>query len=133
MKISSKGRYAVRILIDIAENQKTFVSISEISERQGISVKYLEKIMNLLVKGGLVESAMGKKGGYKLVKSPKKCTIAEVLMLTGDAPQLAPCQNFGECPKAKNCSTVGYWGTLQKLIFDNLNKITLQDIIDKTY
>ena len=64
MKISSKGRYAVRILIDIAENQKTFVSISEISERQGISVKYLEKIMNLLVKGGLVESAMGKKGGY---------------------------------------------------------------------
>lgn len=134
MKISSKGRYAVRILIDIATANKDYVSISEISERQGISVKYLEKIVNILVKGKLVESQMGSKGGYKLAKKPQQCTIAEILALTGDAPVLAPCQMSKEkCPQAKKCTTIGYWETLQKLIYDNLNKITLQDLINKTY
>lgn len=134
MKISSKGRYAVRILIDIATAKKEYVSISEISERQGISVKYLEKIMNILVKGKLTESLMGQKGGYKLSKSPKNISVAEIFSLTGDAPVLAPCQiSPNKCPKIKDCTTIGYWETLQKLIFDNLKKITLQDIIDKNY
>jgi len=134
MKISSKGRYAVRVLVDLATHQLEYVSISEISERQGVSVKYLEKIMRFLVKGKLVTSLMGSNGGYKLTKPAKQCTIAEILTLTGDTPNLAPCQTEnGKCPNAKKCSTIGYWDTLQKLIFDNLNKITLQDIIDKTY
>jgi len=134
MKISSKGRYAVRVLVDLGIHQKEFVSISEISERQGVSVKYLEQIMHLLVKGKLVTSLMGSNGGYKLSKPAKKCSIAEILALTGDTPNLAPCQNGGKvCPNANKCSTIGYWDALQKLIFDNLNKITLQDLIDKTY
>ena len=134
MKISSKGRYAVRILIDIATSDKEYVSISEISERQGISIKYLEKIMNILVKGKLVESLLGQKGGYKLSKSPKKCSVAEIFSLTGDAPVLAPCQiSPNKCPKLKNCTTIGYWENLQKLIYGNLEKISLQDIIDKNY
>ena len=134
MKISSKGRYAVRVLVDIATHQNDYVSISEISERQGVSVKYLEKIMHLLVKGKLVNSLMGSNGGYKLAIPAKKCTIAKVLILTGDTPNLAPCQSGNnKCLHAKKCSTIGYWDTLQKLIFDNLNRITLQDLIDKTY
>lgn len=133
MKVSSKGRYAVRILVDIATHPTEYVSISEISQRQGVTVKYLEKIMNLLVKGKLVTSLLGANGGYKLLKPANKCSIAQILELTGDAPNLAPCQNNSNCPNAKNCSTIGYWDTLQKLIYDNLNKITLQDLIDKTY
>ncbi|MCR5553748.1 MAG: Rrf2 family transcriptional regulator [bacterium] len=132
MKISSKGRYAVRVLVDIATSPKDYVSISEISERQDLSVKYLEKIMNLLVKGKLVTSLMGANGGYRLTKPAKKCTIAEVFELTGDAPMLAPCK-INNCPKANKCSTIGYWETLQNLILENLNKITIQDLIDKTY
>ena len=134
MKISSKGRYAVRVLIDIATAKKEYVSISEMSERQGISVKYLEKIVHVLVKGKLLESQMGSKGGYRLAQNPQKCTIAQILTLTGDAPVLAPCQMSKEkCPQSKKCPTIGYWGTLQKLIYDNLSHITLQDLINKTY
>ena len=134
MKISAQGRYSVRILIDLATHQNDYVSISELSKRQGVSIKYLEKIMRTLVKGKIVESLMGPNGGYKLSKPANKCTIAEILTLTGDTPNLAPCQiENSKCPNAKKCSTIGYWDTLQKLIFDNLNKITLQDLIDKTY
>lgn len=134
MKISAQGRYSVRILVDLATHQNDYVSISEISERQGVSVKYLEKIMRTLVKGKIVESLMGANGGYKLSKPAKNCKLAEILVLTGDTPNLAPCQTQNsKCPNAKKCSTIGYWNTLQKLIYENLNKITLQDIIDKTY
>ena len=134
MKISSKGRYAVRVLIDIATHPDKYVSISEISERQNISVKYLEKIVNLLSKGNLVVSQMGPNGGYKLAKPTNKCTIAEIFALTGDTPDLAPCQaNKDQCPNYSKCSTIGYWDTLQRLIIDNLNKISLKDLIDKTY
>jgi len=134
MKISSKGRYAVRVLIDIATHQNEYVSIAEISARQGVSVKYLEKIMNSLVKGKLVTSLMGPNGGYKLAKPTNKCTIAEIFALTGDTPTLAPCQmEKNECASRAKCTTIGYWDTLQKLIVDNLNKITLKDLIDKTY
>ena len=134
MKISSQGRYAVRTLIDITTTQKEYVSISEISERQNVSIKYLEKIMRILVKGKLVESLMGSNGGYKLAKRADKISVAEIFALTGDNPNLAPCQISKEkCPNSKNCSTIGYWATLQKLIYDNLTKITLKDIIEKTY
>ena len=134
MKISSKGRYAVRVLIDIATANKEYVSITEISERQNVSIKYLEKIMHILIKGNLVVSLMGANGGYKLVKEPNQYTIAEILTLTGDAPTLAPCQvSQNNCPNVEKCTTIGYWEKLQKLIYDNLNQITLQDLIDKTY
>ena len=134
MHISSKGRYAVRVLIDLAEKKNEYISLSEISERQNISVKYLEKIMNILLKGKLVESLKGYNGGYKLAKKANECTVYEILLTTGDAPNLAPCQNSSQDCKMKNkCTSIGYWNTLQKLLIDNLTKITLQDIIDKTY
>ena len=134
MHISSKGRYAVRVLIDLATAENDYISLSEVSKRQNISVKYLEKIMNILLKGNLIESLKGHNGGYKLSKSPKDYSVYEILLLTGDAPNLAPCQNSTQkCEMKDKCSSIGYWNTLQKILIDNLTKITLQDIIDKTY
>lgn len=134
MHISSKGRYAVRVLIDLAINNRDFTSLSEISQRQGITTKYLEKIMNILVKGKLVTSLMGSNGGYKLSKKTNEYSIYEILLLTGDAPSLAPCQNADNpCQMKDKCTSIGYWDTLQKLIVDNLKSISLQDVIDKKY
>ena len=134
MHISSKGRYAVRILTDLATSKSEYTSISEMAERQNISVKYLEKIMNILVKGKLVESLKGSNGGYKLTRQPKDYSIYDILLLTGDTPSLAPCQSSSQpCLMKNKCTSIGYWDTLQKMIVDNLTKITLKDIIDKTY
>ena len=134
MHISSKGRYAVRVLTDLATSKSEYTSITEMAERQNISVKYLEKIMNILVKGKLVESLKGSNGGYKLTRQPKDYSVYDILLLTGDTPTLAPCQNSPrECLMKNKCTSIGYWDTLQKMIVDNLTKITLKDIIDKTY
>lgn len=134
MYISSKGRYAVRVLIDLALSKSTFTSLSEIAERQNISPKYLEKVMNILIKNKFIESQMGANGGYRLTKTPKEYSVYDILKLTGDTPSLAPCQFSNEkCSMRNSCTSVGYWNTLQKLINDNLNKITLQDILDSNY
>ena len=134
MYISSKGRYAVRVLIDLALSKSTFTSLSEIAERQNISPKYLEKVMNILIKNKFIESQMGASGGYRLTKPPKEYSVYDILKLTGDTPSLAPCQASNEkCLMKDKCTSIGYWNTLQKLINDNLSKITLQDILDNNY
>lgn len=134
MKISSKGRYAVRVMIDIATSKKEYVSLSEIAERQNISVKYLEKIVSGLIKAKLLKSLMGPLGGYKLTKNPKDYSITEILAVTGDLPELAPCQKQQtECPNKDKCSTIGCWETLNKIIYDYLNKVSLQDLINKVF
>lgn len=134
MKISSKGRYAVRVMMNIATSNKEYVSLSEIAERQNISVKYLEKIVSGLIKAKLLESLMGSLGGYKLTKHPKEYNIAEILAVTGDLPELAPCQKHqNECPNKDKCFTAGCWETLNKIIYDYLYKVTLQDLINKTF
>lgn len=134
MKISSKGRYAVRIMADIASCDKEVVSLSEVATRQNLSVKYLEKIMSSLTKAKLLDSVMGSQGGYKLSKNPKNCTVAEVLAATGDLPELAPCQkNNGVCPQKNKCSASGCWDNLTKIIYDYLKSVSIFDIINKTY
>ncbi len=134
MKISSKGRYAVRVLVDIASSNKSYVSLSEIAERQNISVKYLEQIVSNLTKAKLLESQMGSQGGYRLVKKPEEYNIAEILSVTNDLPQIAPCQkSSSECPHNKECSTKGCWENLNKIICDYLQNVSLQNLIDKIY
>ena len=134
MKISSKGRYAVRVMVDIATSNKEYVSLSEIAERQNISVKYLERIVSALTKAKLLESLKGSLGGYKLTKNPKDYNIAEILDVTGDLPELAPCQKQQiECPNKAKCSTISCWETLNKIIYDYLNRVSLQDLINKTF
>ncbi|MDD4211607.1 MAG: Rrf2 family transcriptional regulator [Clostridia bacterium] len=132
MKISAKGRYAVRIMVDIARNENDFVSISTIATRQGISIKYTEKIIACLLKKDMLKSMRGVNGGYKLTKQPKNYSIKEILEVTGDTPKLATCFEK-ECPHKNSCDTVGCWTTLTNLINDFLKNVTLQDLIDKTY
>lgn len=134
MKISSKGRYAVRIMSEIAKNPDTCVSVSEIAEKQNISVKYTEQIINKLVKNNLLLSFRGVQGGYKLTKKPSEYKISEILSVTGDTPQIAPCLlSDKHCPRIDSCDSIGCWETLNKIIFDYLSHISLQDLLDKNY
>ncbi|MBQ8615383.1 MAG: Rrf2 family transcriptional regulator, partial [Clostridia bacterium] len=129
-----KGRYAVRVMVDIATSNKEYVSLSEIADRQSISVKYLERIVSKLTKAELLDSLKGSLGGYKLTKQPKDYSIAQILSVTGDLPELAPCQKLkAQCPNKKDCSTIGCWENLTKIIYDYLNSISLQDLINKTF
>ncbi len=133
MEITSKGRNAVRIMADIAKNHPDYVSISDISKRQAITIKYLEKIMSMLLKANLVESMRGINGGYKLIKPASDYTIKEILDATGDTIKLSSCLHENNCPRKGNCETVGVWNTLGCLINKYLASITLKDLLDKTY
>ncbi len=133
MKISTKGRNAVRIMVEIARNKEEFISVADLSKKLGITIKYLEQIINKLAKSGLLESSRGKAGGYKLVKPAKEYSIGEILEVSGDSPRLANCLNHKECPMAENCDTMGVWVTLTNVINDFLKSVSLQDLIDKTY
>lgn len=132
MKISSKGRYAVRIMAELSKHKGETVSVSELSQKQGITEKYLEKTVAQLVSAGLVESVRGTKGGYKLKKDAKDYSIAEILLATSDLSPLAPCLEKGaNCPRRKICDSVGVWENLTALINNYLKNVSLYDLIDK--
>lgn len=131
MIVSTKGRYALRVLVDFAEHGDELVTLDEVSERQGISEKYLEVIASLLVKGGLIKGRRGKGGGYRLAVDPKECTVGRVLKLTEGT--LAPVACLGGsknvCPRASKCSTVAMWQKLDDIIDDFFEGITLADLM----
>ena len=132
MKISSKGRYAVRIMAELARHKNEFLSVHELSKMQGITVKYLEKIISCLIKAKLITSTRGTNGGYKLLKEPKEYCVADILNATNDLPKLAPClYSKIECPRAKNCDSISVWENLSSYIVDYLKKITLDDLLNK--
>lgn len=131
MKISSKGRYAVRIMAELAKNND-FVSVNEMSEKQGITTKYLEQIFHLLTRAKLVVSTRGAMGGYKIAVDPSTCTIADILKATNDLPKLAPCLATGNtCPRINKCDSIDYWDKLSKIIIDYLSSVTISDILSK--
>lgn len=134
MRISSKGRYAVRLMAELARREGENVSVADIADAQDISAKYLEKIISILSKNRLIEGSRGVKGGYKLTKPADKYSVAEILCVTGDLPELAPCLRDGyECARADKCDSVGCWERLDALINNYLSKVSLQDILDKKY
>lgn len=134
MKISSKGRYAVRVMAELGKHPNQYVSVACLSEKQNITVKYLEKITSMLTKAKLIESSRGAEGGYKLKKQPKDYTIAQILQATNDLPCLAPCLSNGkDCPMSNKCDSIGCWEKLNAMIVDYLSKITLENLINKTY
>ena len=134
MKISTKGRYALRMLLDLAMHETdNFVALKDIAERQNISKKYLEQIVPLLNKSNLLRTNRGYQGGYMLSKSPDQYTVGEILRITeGDLCPVA-CLQYepNNCPRADDCMTLFVWKGLYKAITDYLDSITLQDIIDK--
>lgn len=134
MKISTKGRYALRMLIDLAEHSNDgFIALKDIAERQGISKKYLEQIVPILNRSDILQTNRGFQGGYKLAQSPDKYTIGKILRLTEGSLSPIPCldQNPNQCERSNVCVTLPIWQGLSKVINDYLDSITLQDILDK--
>lgn len=133
MKISTKGRYALRMLLDLAmHTEQGYVALKDIADRQQLSKKYLEQIVPLLNKSGLLRTNRGYQGGYMLAKSPAEYSVGEILRVTeGDLCPVS-CLQYDpiECPRADNCMTLGVWKGLYKVITDYLDNMTLQDIID---
>ena len=134
MKISTKGRYAVRMLLDLAEHQQDgYVALKEIAKRQEISKKYLEQIVPILNKSGLLQTNRGSQGGYRLSKKPEQYTVGEILRLTEGSLAPVACldqpENF--CPRRASCATLFVWQGLYRTIEEYLDGITLQDIIDR--
>lgn len=133
MMVSTKGRYALTVMVDLAKNAgDSYVSLSDIAARENLSTKYLESIISLLNKGGMLESLRGKKGGYRLARDPKDYNISEILLLTEGtlAPVNCIMQEGVECDKAATCSTLPLWAGLDKAIDAYLKSITLEDIIE---
>lgn len=133
MKISTKGRYALRMMIDIAlHNTGEWISIKDISERQSISVKYLEQIVTSLTKSGLLVSSRGPQGGYRLTKSPDKYTAGEILRaIEGNLAPIA-CLETGEnqCERRGICPTISFWEGLHNAINNYVDSVTLQDLVN---
>lgn len=134
MKISTKGRYAIRLMLDIAQHSDGGnVSIKDVSERQGISVKYLEQIVNMLSKAGYLRSRRGSQGGYRMAKEPGAYTVGDILRVTeGDISPVACLEEEeNQCPRAAECPTIDFWQGLYKTINDYLDSTTIADLIKK--
>lgn len=135
MLISTKGRYALRVMIDLAEHDTgEYIPLNEIAQRQDISEKYLESIISILSKAGYLSGLRGKGGGYRLTKKPSQYTVGGILKLTEGS--LAPVACLGEtkniCQRAAECKTLPVWEKLDKLIDEYLESITLADIACST-
>ena len=132
MLISTKGRYALRVMIDLAEHQADgFVPLKVIAERQEISEKYLESIIKLLVKARLLNGLRGKGGGYKLTKAPEQYTVGSILRLTEESLAPVACLEPGAdaCSRAAECRTLPLWQGLDKVINEYLDSVTVADLM----
>lgn len=134
MKISTKGRYALRMMIDLAQNQGDgYVSLKDIANRQEISKKYLEQIVAILNKPDILRTNRGYQGGYRLAKNTNEYTVGDILRLTegGIAPVSCLENSPIMCDRADDCVTLPVWKGLYKVISEYVDSITLQDIVDK--
>ena len=131
MIVSTKGRYALRVMIDLAEHQsEKYVPLKEVAARQEISEKYLENILKVLVQNGFLEGLRGKGGGYRLTRSPDQYTVGEILMLTEGSLAPVSCLTPGaaSCSRTANCRTYEMWKGLNDLISNYFGNITLADL-----
>lgn len=134
MLISTRGRYALRVMVDLAEHSNgNYIAMKEVAARQDISLKYLERILPLLVKEDLIEGVHGKGGGYRLTRKPKEYSVGEILRLTeGD---LAPvscldCRGL-DCDRKEQCRTLPMWQKIDKIVNDYFDGITIGDLMYK--
>ena len=135
MKISTKGRYAIRLMIDLAEHDEDgFVSLKDIAARQEISVKYLEQIVTVLCKIGFLKSLRGSQGGYKLAKSADEYTIGNILRVTeGELVPVACLEDENnQCPRYNKCKTIDFWQGLYDTINNYVDNVTLSDLAEIT-
>ena len=131
MKISTRGRYALRLMIDLAQNKKDGnISLKDISKRQEISVKYLEVIVAPLIKAEFIKGVRGPQGGYSLVREAKEYTVKEIIMAMEGPVACVSCLEKEEnlCPRYSHCCTVSFYEGLNKVIDDYLASYTLEDL-----
>ena len=131
MLISTKGRYALRVMIDLAEQKKTeYVPLKEIAKRQNISQKYLESIMTILSKNNFIDALHGKGGGYRLNREPEDYKIGELLRLTEGTLAPVTCLEYGAkpCNYASECRTLPMWSKLDEMINGYLDSVSLADL-----
>ncbi len=132
MKVSTKGRYALRVMLDLAmHNSGTYTPLKDISERQDITVKYMEQIISLLSKAGYLKSLRGNGGGYKLAKAPEEYTVGEILRTTeGNLAPIACLEdNPNRCQRNNTCLTLPFWTGLNKVINEYVDSLTLADLL----
>ena len=131
MLISTKGRYALRVMIDLAEHQtEGYIPLKTIAQRQGISEKYLEGIIKLLVKAQLLNGVRGKGGGYRLTKVPEQYTAGEILRAIEGSVAPIPClgSETNECPMSEQCFTLPFWSGLDDVINQYIDSVTLEQL-----
>lgn len=132
MMISTRGRYALRVMLDLAEHKESgYMPMKEVAERQDISLKYLERILPVLVKNGLVEGIHGKGGGYRLVRNPEEYMVGEILRLTeGDLAPVACLSCEAEpCQKSSSCKTLSMWEQFYRITNEYFDSITISDLV----
>lgn len=133
MRISTKGRYALRLLLDLAEHKNDgYIALKDIAERQNISKKYLEQIVPILNRSDILKTNRGFQGGYKLAKEPSHYTIGMILRVTEGSLAPVACveQDPIECERCDYCLTLPLWKGLNKVVNEYLDGITLQDLLD---
>ena len=134
MMISSRGRYCLRVMIDLAEHQDIgYIPMKDVAARQDISLKYLEKILPVLVKNGIVEGLQGKAGGYRLIRKPEEYTLGEILRLTEGSLAPVACLECGaaSCDRADRCKTLPVWTELDRIVNSYLDSVTVADLLQK--
>lgn len=132
MMISTRGRYCLRVMIDLAEHQrKGYIRMKEVAERQEISLKYLEKILPILAKNDIVEGIQGKGGGYRLTRKPEEYTLSEILILTEGSLAPVACLECSAtpCDRAAECRTLPIWTELDRRINEYLSSVTIADLL----
>jgi Rrf2 family protein len=133
MMISTKGRYALRVMVDLAEHDDgDYVVLMDIAERQGLSEKYLEGILATLSHGGFVQALRGRGGGYKLARRPEEYTVGSILRQTSGSYAPVSCLEEGQnsCDRAEQCVTLPMWTKLNKLLDDFFDSVTLADLMN---
>ena len=134
MMISSRGRYCLRVMTDLAEHQgEGYIPMKDVAARQDISLKYLEKILPVLVKNGIVEGLQGKTGGYRLKRKPEEYKLSEILRLTEGTLAPVACLDCGAAPcnRAAQCKTLPVWTELDRIINSYLDSVTIADLLQK--
>lgn len=131
--ISTRGRYALRVMLDLADNPKgSYLPMKDVAKRQGLSLKYMERIMPVLVKNNLVEGVHGRGGGYRLTRKPRDYKVGEILRLTeGDLAPVACLEEGKEpCANACNCKTLPMWTKFYGMVNDFFDSISLADLMN---
>lgn len=133
IKITTKGRYALRMMVDLAEQEtRNYISLKDVAGRQDISKKYLEQIVPALTQAGLLTTERGPLGGYRLARSPDQITAGDILRVTEGSFTHVTCVDVpGSCERSSECPTISIWQGLSDVVEKYLDGITLRDIVDR--